>query len=150
MRFDATNASSSLHARLSFDENPKLRYILCDEMEAQEPGWKIRRKSKVIERKWRQVFHVPFPEFIGKKGPYRKSMMKMLSHKQDVILLGKKINTEPRHEYVRMRNGKAMLMTRDFMERQGLAAKVNNQMQFGITRCSLNILIRRLPLEVRE
>ena len=29
-----------------------------------------------------------------------------------------------------MRNGKAMLMTRDFMERQSLAVKANNQMQF--------------------
>ena len=113
-----------------FEEKPRFRCRLCENMEAREPGWKSKQKAKVVERKMRQVFHIPFVEYIGEEGPFVKAMSNMLPRKQDVILLGKKMCTEPRHKYVRLRNGKAMMMTRDFMERQGLAAKVNNQMQF--------------------
>ena len=116
------------HHIQKFDDKPKLRCTGCEAMEEKEPGWKKRHNSKVVERKSRQVFHAKWREFTGPEGAYTQAMKKMLSHKQDVILLGKKMNSDPRHEYVRSRKGKAVLLTRDFMERMGISA--NNQMQF--------------------
>ena len=74
-------------------------------------------------------------------------MKKMRSHKQDVILLGKKMNSEPRHEYVRSREGRAVLFTRDFMERMGLDA--NNQMQFEYFNKSVSLGSEGITVYIR-
>ena len=80
-------------------------------MEEKEPGWKKKHNSKVVERRSRQVYQVKWKEFTGLDGAYTEAMKKMISHKQDVILLGKKMNSNPRHQYVRSRRGKAVLLT---------------------------------------
>ena len=114
------------HHIQKFDDKPKLRCTGCKAMEEQEPGWKKRHNSKVVEHRSRQAFHVKWKEFTGPKESYTQAIKKMFSHKQDVILLGKKINSNPHHEYVRSQRGKVILLTRDFMERIGISA--NNQM----------------------
>lgn len=67
----------------------------------------------------------------------------MRSHKQDIIFLEQQRNKKHEHEYVHTVSIKIMIMTRNCMELQGLAAKVNGQMQF-------KYLIRPLLLAVRE
>ena len=52
----------------------------------------------------------------------------MRSHKQDVILAGKRFRKEPRAKFVEGGKGQIVLLHRDFMERMGISA--NNQMQF--------------------
>ena len=51
----------------------------------------------------------------------------MRSHKQDVILAGKRFRKEPRAKFVEGGKGQIVLLHRDFMERMGISA--NNQMQ---------------------
>ena len=135
------------HHVQKFDDNPKLRCTGCEDMEAREPGWKKKNKAKVVERKARQVFHIPLKDYVGPDGVYAKAMKKMRAHKQDVILLGKKMNSEPRHEYVRSRDGKAVLFTRDFMERMGLDA--NNQMQFEYFNKSVSLGSEGITVYIR-
>ena len=69
-------------------------------------------------------------KYTKKDGPYTKGMKKCKAHKQDVIMLGKPMNLEPCQSYVCLQNRKAILVKRDFIERQGLAKKVNTQMQY--------------------
>ena len=52
----------------------------------------------------------------------------IVSHKQYVILLGKKMKVEPCSLYVQSREGNAVLFTRDFMEWIGL--NTDDQMWF--------------------
>ena len=52
----------------------------------------------------------------------------MFRHKQNVILLGKNMKSTPREEYVKTKEGKAIMLVRDFMENMGISA--NNEMQF--------------------
>ena len=130
-----------------FDDTPKLRCQGCEAMEEKELGWKKAHKAKVVERRARQVFHMPLKDYVGPKGPYTKAMGRKCSHKQDVILLGKKMKAEPRHAYVRSRGGKAILFTRNFMERMGLDA--NNQMQFEYFNKSVSLGSEGITVYIR-
>ena len=79
-------------------------------------------------RKTRQLFQQPFQKFIGEDGDYVQWIKKMFCHKQNVILLGKKMKATPREECVKRMNGKAIGLCRNFMENMGISA--NNEMQF--------------------
>ena len=73
-----------------------------------------------------QLFQQSFWEYIGKDGNYAWCIKKMFHHKQNVILLGKNIKLTPREEYVKTKEGKAIMVVRDFMENMGITA--NNEM----------------------
>jgi hypothetical protein len=120
-----------------FDEEPKLQCVWCEDMSKKYPGWKKKNNSKVVTRKTRQLFHQSFREYIGKNGDYARGMKKMFRHKQNVILLGKKMKSDPREQYVKLMDGKAIMLVRDFMEKMGISA--NNEMQFQYFMKSISL-----------
>jgi hypothetical protein len=111
-----------------FASHPRLRCKWCEDQELKHAGWKAKNKSSISERKKRQIFHVPFADYIGNDGVMVRSMKKMFRHKQNVRLLGKNMKTTPREKYVKSLDGKAIMLVRDFMEKMGIDA--NNEMQF--------------------
>ena len=120
-----------------FDEEPKLRCVWCEREEEKTPGWKEKNKAKVSVKKTRQLFQQPFREYISKDGDYARSMKKMFRHKQNVILLGKDMKTTPREAYIKKKEGKAIMLVRDFMEKMGISA--NNEMQFQYFMKSISL-----------
>ena len=99
-----------------------------------------RRRTSLVsisERKKRQIFHVPFADYIVNDGIMVRFMKRMFRHTQNVRFLSKNMKTTPRKKYVKSLDGKAIMLVHDFMEKIGIKANIEMQFQYFIKSVSL-------------
>ena len=75
-------------------------------------------------------------------------MKKMLRHKSNVILLGKKMKSDLREEYFNFLDGKAIMLVHDFTENMGIST--NNDMQFQYFKKSISLGGEGISIYLRQ